>query len=299
MRRLRATGYRPYVAGSRKALVGGASDASPNLVAQHDADDLAPQTPAPVPIGGGSWKTHAPAPRLDYNTRVHVRRSFLHPLLGALLAVAGGGEIPALPPLQGDLQGQYDAYIAATEARIRTEVRASPYLWSEQVPERWVRVRRGEVVVQPRHAHSGAALGNGLLHDWIGAIFVPGATLAQAISVLQDCGRHKDYYRPEVIDCQVTGHTGNYWNLRYRVVKRYFITVVANTDQSVEYEWFSSTRAISQSVATRIAEVKAVGKPAEREIDPRKESTIVWRLNTYWRLEEKDGASISNAKPSL
>jgi hypothetical protein len=73
------------------------------------------------------------------------------------------------------------------------------------------------------------------------------------------------------------------------VVKRYFITVVANTDQSVEYEWFSSTRAISRSVATRIAEVKAAGKPTEREIDPRKESTIVWRLNTYWRLEEKDG----------
>ena len=233
--------------------------------------------------------THAPAPRLDYNTLVHGWRSFLHPLLGTLLAVAGGGEIPALPPLQGDLQGQYDAYIAVTEARIRTEVRASPYLWSEQVPERWVRVRRGEVVVQPRHAHAGSALGNGLLHDWIGAMFIPGATLAKAISVLLDCGRHKDYYRPEVIDCQVTGHTGNSWNLRYRVVKRYFITVVANTDQSVEYEWFSSSRAISQSVATRIAEVKAAGKPAEREIDPRKESTIVWRLNTYWRLEEKDG----------
>ena len=217
-----------------------------------------------------------------------MRGTFLQLLLCAL-AVAGDSGIPPLPPLQGDLQGQYDAYIAVTGARIQSELRSSPFLWSEQAPERWARVRRGEVVVQPRHSDGGTALGNGLLHDWIGAIFVRGATLAQATAVLQDCARHKDYYRPEVADCRVIEHDGNSWKLHYRVVKKYFITVVANTDQSVQYEWLSGTRAISQSVATRIAEVKGAGKPSEREIDPRKESVIVWRLNTWWRLEEKDG----------
>jgi hypothetical protein len=64
---------------------------------------------------------------------------------------------------------------------------------------------------------------------------------------------------------------------------------VFNTDQTANFYPLSSTRMITRSVATRIAEVKDAEKPTERELDPRKESTIVWRLNTYWRLEEKDG----------
>lgn len=194
-----------------------------------------------------------------------------------------------MPPLKADLQQQYDAYIAATEARIRREVQSSPYLWSEQTPERWLRVRGGDVVVQPRNARGNTAVGNGLLHDWVGAVFVPGATLSKVLAVLQNCSRHKDYYRPEVVDCRQLSHDGNTWKLRYRIVKRYFITVVADNDQAVDYHLLSSTRATSRSVATRIVEVKDAGKSTEREIDPRKESTIVWRLNTYWRLEEQDG----------
>jgi len=212
-------------------------------------------------------------------------------LLLGLLVAAETGEIPSLPPLKGDLEQHYDAYIAATDARIQREVQSAPYLWAEQSGERLQKVRRGEVVVQARNTRGSFEAGNGLLHDWMGAVFVPGAKLAQVVGVLQDCARHKEYYRPEVQGCRVIGHEGDHWKLRYRVVKRYFITVVANTDQDVDYTSLGSTRTISRSVASRIAEVKDAGKPTEREIDPRKESTIVWRLNTYWRLEEKDGGT--------
>jgi hypothetical protein len=85
-------------------------------------------------------------------------------------------------------------------------------------------------------------------------------------------------------------------------VKRYIITLVINTDQTANYCWLSGTRMLTRSVATHIAEVKNAGKPGEREID----STIVWRLNTYWRLEQKDGGvyvecqtiSLSRAAPA-
>ena len=197
--------------------------------------------------------------------------------------------IPALPPLKGDLQPKYDAYIAATEARIQREVHSAAYLWSKQSPERWRRVRKGYVVVEPWNARGETAMGNGLLHDWIGALFIPSMTLARVTSFLQDYDAHKDYFRPEVIESRLVGRDGDDWKLRYRVVKRYLITLVINTDQTANYYWLSGTRMLTSSVATRIAEVKNAGKPGEREIDPRQESTIVWRLNTYWRLEERDG----------
>jgi hypothetical protein len=199
------------------------------------------------------------------------------------------GEIPALPPLEGDLQQKYDAYIAATEARIQREVRSASYLWAERDPERWRRVREGEVVVEPWNQHGPSEFGNGLLHDWIGALFVPGTTLAQVTSFLQDYASHKNYFRPEVVDSALVGHDGDDWRIRYRIVKRYIITVVVNTDQTANYTPLSGTRLLSRSVATRIAEVKDAGEADERELDPRKDTSIVWRLNTYWRLEERDG----------
>jgi hypothetical protein len=110
-------------------------------------------------------------------------------------------------------------------------------------------------------------------------------TLAQVTSFLQDYDDHKNHFRPEVIDSRLLGRDGSEWRLRYRVVKRYLITLIVNTDQTANFYQLSSTRMITRSVATRIAEVKNAGKPGEREMD----STIVWRLNTYWRLEEKDG----------
>ena len=227
----------------------------------------------------------------NYNTLVlRVSRTAVLLLFWVSFVRASGlDEIPALPPLKGDLQQKYDAYIAATEARIQREVRSAPYLWAERWPERWRRVRRGDVVVESWNAHGETEVGNGLIHDWIGALFIPDMTLARVASFLQDYDVHKNYFRPEVIESRLVGRDGDNWRLRYRVVKKYFITLVVNTDQTANYYQLSGTRMITRSVATHIAEVKNVGKPGERELDPRKESTIVWRLNTYWRLEEKDG----------
>jgi hypothetical protein len=228
---------------------------------------------------------------VNYNTLVlRISKAAVRVLFCVSFVRAYGlDEVPALPPLKGDLQQKYDAYIAAAEARIQREVRSPAYLWAEQSPERWKRVRKGGVVVEPWNAHGEIEVGNGLIHDWIGALFIPGVTLAQVTSFLQDYEVHKNYFRPEVIDSRLVSHDGNTWRLRYRVVKRYIITLVVNTDQTADYYPLSGTRLLTRSVATHIAEVKNAGKPGERELDPRKESTIVWRLNTYWRLEEKDG----------
>jgi hypothetical protein len=240
----------------------------------------------------------------NYNTLVlRVSQAAVRVLFCVSVGSACGlAEVPALPPLKGDLQQKYDAYIAATEARIQREVHSAAYLWSEQSPERWQRVRRGDVVVEPWNARGETAVGNGLLHDWIGALFIPAMTLTRVASFLQDYDAHKNFFKPEVIDSRLVGRDGKDWKLRYRVVKRYIITLVINTDQTANYCWLSGTRMLTRSVATHIAEVKNAGKPGEREID----STIVWRLNTYWRLEEKDGGvyvecqtiSLSRAAPA-
>jgi len=46
---------------------------------------------------------------------------------------------------------------------------------------------------------------------------------------------------------------------------------------------------MSKSCSTRIAEVEDAGKPDEHELPVGNDHGYVWRLYSYWRIEEKDG----------
>ena len=41
-----------------------------------------------------------------------------------------------------------------------------------------------------------------MIQDWVGTMFMPGATLAQVQSVLRNYADYKNYYRPKVIESQ-------------------------------------------------------------------------------------------------
>jgi hypothetical protein len=207
----------------------------------------------------------------------------------AVLACTSGLAGDAGPTLQWEPREKYEAYIRETEARIQREVHSPTYLWTVQLPVRWERVRRGEVVVETWNSKGDLHIGEAIIHDWIGALFISGVKLDQVVSFLQDYTVHKNYYRPEVIESRLVSRGGNESTIYYRLVKKKLLTIVLNTDQAASYYPLSKTRWHTRSHATRIAEVKDAGKPTERELPPGKDHGFLWRLNTYWRLEEKDG----------
>ena len=67
------------------------------------------------------------------------------------------------------------------------------------------------------------------------------------------------------------------------------VTVVLDTEHDVHYLGDSATRAHSRSSATRIAQVENAGKPDEREKTPGEDDGFLWRMETWWRMEERDG----------
>ena len=67
-------------------------------------------------------------------------------------------------------------------------------------------MRGGELVVQPFHAKALVNVKDGLIHDWVGAAFLPGVTLEQTLRFVQDYDKHKQYYRPEVVDSRILSH---------------------------------------------------------------------------------------------
>jgi hypothetical protein len=175
---------------------------------------------------------------------------------------------------------KYDAYIRATEDRVQHEVRSATWLWAERSPARLQLVRNGQVVVEPWSGTGDIAMGDATIHDWIGAVFVPGVKLDRVVSFLQDYPSHENYYRPEVVDTRLLSHDGDDWKIRFRLVEHKIITVVLEVDQTVNYYPVTITRLYSSARSTRIADVRA---------KPGKDRGFLWRLNTWWRLEEKDG----------
>jgi hypothetical protein len=182
----------------------------------------------------------------------------------------------------------FDRYIRDTELRLAA---SKVFLWADQSADRARRVKAGEVLVEPFRGQAVTPVPGGLVHDWVASVFIPGATLERTLGMVRDYGHHQDIYKPEVIGSRVISHTGNDFHIYLRLLKKKVITVVLNSEHDVKYTPLDKTRWRSVSRATKIAEVENAGKPEEREKPPGTGEGFLWKLNSYWRFEERDGGT--------
>ena len=181
-------------------------------------------------------------------------------------------------------------YIRGAEAGMEQALRAGSFLWCEANAERAKRVREGEIVAQFWAGQGPVKVPCGLIHDWIGAVFVPEATVAQTLALIQDYDNHKNIYRPEVIDSTLRSHHGNDFQIYLRLLKKKVITVVLDTDHDVRYGSLDRTHYWCRSYTTRIAEVQNAGTAREEVLPPDTGYGFLWRLYSYWRFEERDAS---------
>jgi hypothetical protein len=203
-------------------------------------------------------------------------------LLGAwmLTALAGVTQVE----LKKETADAFDSYIRATESRLQVQIRGGSFLWVDGAPERKQRVHMGLVISEPLIGKGDREIPDGLIHDWIGAVFIPGATLAATLRLVEDYDNHKRIYQPEVIDSKLLSRDGNDYKIFMRLLKKKILTVVLNTYHDVHYTQLDEKRWYSRSSSTRIAEVER-----GRELPPGQDHGFLWRLNSYWRFEERDG----------
>jgi hypothetical protein len=180
----------------------------------------------------------------------------------------------------------FDKYIRHTEQRLAD---SKTFLWADESVDRVRRARRGEVVVAPFFTKPETPVPDGLIHDWVGTVFIPGAMLDRTLALVQDYNHHKEVYKPEVLDSRVLSHTGNDFRICLRLLKKKVITVVLDTEHEVKYTMVNATSWRSDSKSTKIAEVENAGKSGEREKPPDTGEGFLWRLNSYWRFAERDG----------
>lgn len=182
----------------------------------------------------------------------------------------------------------FAGYIRDAETAMEQTLGGGAFLWSDGDPQRAKRVRQGKIVAELWHGKGSIKVPAGLIHDWIGAAFLAGATLAGTLARIQDYDHHKNMYRPDVIDSKLIARRGNHFQIYLRVLKKKIVTVVLDTYHDVYYRELDARRWLCRSNTTRTAEVDNAGKPAERVRPPDAGYGFLWRLNTYWRFEERD-----------
>ena len=223
-------------------------------------------------------------------------------LLLAATALVVPSVAPAAVPQPSELKAgtieAFDRYLRLTEARNRDELRrTSDLLWIDSLPESrrreaYTALQRGEVKMQKLETRdNGAAIKcpDALIHHWVGAIFIPAANVDDVLRILQDYDRHAAYFAPDVERAKTLSRDGDHFRVFLRFRRHKVITAVLNTEHDVHYFRDAAGRAHSRSSAVRIAEVENAGKSDEREKTPGQDSGYLWRMETWWRIEERDG----------
>ena len=200
-----------------------------------------------------------------------------------LTAVAGAAD------LKPRTVQAFDDYVRRLESRLNEQLKTPAFLWADASPKRALKVRQGQVLVESLTGKGPQAVPDGLIHDWVGAVFIPGTTLEKTLAMVKDYNRRKDLYKPEVIDSRLVGRRGDDFQIYMRLLKKKVITVVLDTYYDASYQQLDPTRCYSRSYSTRIQEVNNPGKPNERLEPEGKDHGFLWRLHSFWRFAERDG----------
>jgi hypothetical protein len=226
------------------------------------------------------------------NGEAAIRNRILSGLRWALVICLTAPSTAGATELKPEAVQGFDQYVRLTEGRLQGELApGGAFLWVDGLPEPqrsevFARLQGGEVIsdrLETADPSGHSSTPGALIHHWVGTIFIPGASLAQVLAVVQDYDRHSEYYKPDVAQSKKVEQSGDDLKVHYRLRKKKIITIILDADYDVHRHFIDAAHAYSNSLSTRIAQVENAGQPNEREMTPGKDGGYLWRLNSYWR----------------
>jgi len=193
--------------------------------------------------------------------------------------------------LQKETLAAWQDYVRNAGMRMQARLDAKEaFLWIDESADRAGRVRRGEKVVAPLLDHGARPVPYGLIHHWIGAVFVPGATLESFLTVVRDYDRYDEIYKPAVMDSTPLGATAN--GQEFSMIWQ---TRVLFSDAAVQGRYrahdvrVDSRRGYSVVDATCIQQIEHYRHASERLLPPDTGNGYIWRIQSTSRFEQRDG----------
>src|SRR3984885_8288158 len=139
-----------------------------------------------------------------------------YPLLNiaALLLAGRQGRAVERKP---ETNAAFNDYVQLSEQRMQNDLQSGSFLSIDGLPRQsreqvFDRLKRGEVVTQRLETlERGASVPvpEGLIHHWMGVVFVPGANLNQPLALLRDYYWHSRIYAPRAVDAKPLQHNAD------------------------------------------------------------------------------------------
>jgi hypothetical protein len=204
------------------------------------------------------------------------------------------------PRLMGDpapaAAAAFSAYSMAVELRLAHQHRSSNNFLAPTTSnpaDADMRLRQGQLIIErvsePLALSLNSSLAGALLHHWRGTAFAPGAKAEDFEHLMRDFNSYPKYFGPQVLQARVLSQDGDRLQASMRIRQRHVITVVMDTNYDIAFSKLDVRHGYSISRSTRIAEIDSSGANAERPLTSSQEHGFLWRLNTYWSYEERDG----------
>ncbi len=211
----------------------------------------------------------------------------LQPLYGLLPLLILLQTVLSAATLQPETKTRYESYIKAQERRIEEQNRSSKsFLWTGQKPERLTATQEGQIVVERVAAPD---IPDGMIQHWIGAAFFPSTTIEKIKRVDQDYARYKVIYQPDILDSKVLSRNGDHFRVLHRFKREKILTLVIDTVHDIDFVSLEPGRLFVRSRCDNVREVKNPGEPDEQVLSQGEGRGFVWAMNSYWRMEERDG----------
>lgn len=185
----------------------------------------------------------------------------------------------------------WQQYLREADQRMQTRAAGgAPFLWLDESGRRSARVRAGEVAIEPANGRATRPVTEGLIHDWIGAVFIPAATIDSLKDIVHDYGRYKEFYKPVVTDSKTISDTEPQQEFSMVWVRRVlFVNVAIAGSYRARDVMVDAHRGYSIVDSTEIREIEDYGRDSQRTLALDTGNGFIWRMHSIARFEERDG----------
>lgn len=212
-------------------------------------------------------------------------------LLGvAMLAFGLVPQQTAARDLNRPTLAAWDAYVNSASRRIETQVRGSSFLQIDEKPEQRRQVDAGEIAVWPDGGSHPVKVPHGLIHDWLGAVFIPKATIADFLAVNRNYAGYPAIYKPAVIRAEEVNCSGN--DDKFTMLweqKVLFVTTAVQGEYETQYIEIDQRHWYAVSQSTQLQAIEGFGQPDMRVLPPDQGPGYIWRLYSFTSLEQTHG----------
>ncbi len=225
----------------------------------------------------------------DRRTPDSRKLSVLCSLLISAIALVAARRSFAQPTAQA--VSAYNSYVSVVESRLLTQHQSQKAFLAGQVlsPQNALHLRLGEPVIEHVAASNSAEFPGALLHHWRGTAFAPGAKAADFEHLLRDFNAYPQHFSPQVLQASILSQQGDHLLASMRVRQKHVLTVVLDSTYDVAFGRRDAHDGYSASRSVAIYEIDSAGTAREHALNPAEEHGFLWRLNTYWSYEERDG----------